>query len=311
MKNLSIKLPLAVGALLMGTTAAFAQSSTETQSFSASVSGALQGDTGFLTGGQVQVQGVGQGSLVLSRGIAVIDSVSGASAGLDGALNSSVPTSSAEMITTFDFDRDVNTAAAMVGIGNATAQGESIGGVGVVGSAVANAERAGTGTNAANSDPMSGSASSATSAQGSLVGSFSTQNTLQLLGQGQLFAGAQALDIGERNTGFAAGVTDVVAADDTAVVLNTLNGNLPTAIGDAAYNTGTVSGFGAGFGSTSFIDNSGAIDINVANAGNGSILATGSTGGFFGQGTTFGASAAPTLAQVNGFFTTTGNPTPP
>lgn len=309
MKNLSIKLPLAVSALLLGSTAAFAQS-TESRSFSASVSGALQGDTGFLTGGQVQVQGVGQGSLVLSRGQANIGVISGATAGLSSANPEAVPTSSSEMLTAFDFDRDVNTAAALVGVGNATAQGESIGGVGVVGSSTANAERAGTGTNTTNSDPMSGSASSVTSAQGSLVGSFSTQNTLQLLGQGGLFAGAQSLNIGERNTGFAAGETGVISASDTAITLNTLNGNLPTALGDGSYTTAAVTGFGAGFGTTSFLDNAGNIDINVANAGQGSVLATGSTGGFFGQGTTFGATATPTFAETNGFFDANSYVTP-
>jgi hypothetical protein len=301
MNNLSIKLPLAVGALLMCSTAVFAQS-TETRSFSASVSGALQSDTGFLTGGQVQVQGVGQGSMTLSRGVASIDVVSGASAGLVSSNPETVTDSSAKMVSTFDFDRDVNTAAALVGIGNATAQGESIGGIGVVGSATGSADRSGTGTNLDNSAPMSGSASSATSAQGSLVGNFSTQNTLQLLGTGSLFAAAQSLDVGERNAGFAAGVTDTVAANDTGVVLNTLSAALPAAISDAALNTTAISDFGAGFGSNSILDNTGVIDINVANAGNGSVLASTSTGGFFGQGTTFGASATPTLAETNGFF---------
>lgn len=297
MKNLSIKLPLAVGALLMGSTALFAQE-TETQSFSANVSGALQGDTGFLTGGQVQVNGVGQGSVVLSRDQSSIEVVTGATAGLTAG----IPESSSEMITTFDFSRDVNTAAALVGIGNVVAQGESIGGTGVVGSASANAERAGTNTFgpdgiAANADdaPTSGSAASPTSAQGSLVGNFSTQNTLQLLGQGTLFAGAQSLDIGESNTGVAAGSTGVVTADATAIDFSTIAAVLtPGAV--------AVTGEGAIFASESTI-NGGTIDMNVANAGQGSVLVSGSTGGFFGQGTTFGATANPTFAQTNGFFT--------
>jgi hypothetical protein len=306
MKNLSIKLPMAVGALMLCSTAVFAQS-TETQSFSANVSGALQGDTGFLTGGQVQVNGVGQGSVTLSRGEANIGVTSGATAGLTASANTPAtndifPTSSSSMVTTFEFDRDVDTAAALVGIGNVVAQGESIGGTGVVGSATANAERAGTGTGS-NSQPSSGSAASPTSAQGSLVGNFSTQNTLQLLGQGALFAGAQSLDVGETNIGVAAGLTGPVSANTTAIDFDGMVADTTA----GAIGVDTTNGNGALFFSTSVINGgtggaSGTIDMNVANAGQGSVLVSASTGGFFGQGTTFGASANPTLAETNGFF---------
>lgn len=300
MKNLSIKLPLAVGALLMCSSAAFAQSvETNVQSFSANVSGALQGDTGFLTGGQVQVNGVGQGAVVLTRGQANIGVSSGATAGLTPitGFNDAIPISSSRMVTTFEFDRDVDTAAALVGIGNVVAQGESIGGTGVVGSSTANAERSGTGTSAAPASPTSGTASAPTSAQGSLVGNFSTQNTIQLLGQGTLFAGAQALDIGETNLGIAAGVTGDVAANTTAIDFD----GLAPVLTAGALGVDDAAGGGALFVSQSTLNNP-TIDMNVASAGQGSVLVSGSTGGFFGQGTTFGASANPTFSDVGGFF---------
>lgn len=299
MKNLSIKLPLAVGALMLCSTAVFAQSiETNVQSFSANVSGALQGDTGFLTGGQVQVNGVGQGAVVLTRGNANIGVSSGATAGLTPIVgfNDAIPTSSSRMVTTFEFDRDVDTAAALVGVGNVVAQGESIGGTGVVGSSTANAERSGTGTTAGG-DPMSGTASAPTSAQGSLVGSFSTQNTIQLLGQGSLFAGAQALDIGETNLGIAAGVTGDVDANTTSIDFDGLAPDLTA----GALAVDPTNGGGALFVSQSTLNNP-TIDMNVASAGQGSVLVSGSTGGFFGQGTTFGASANPTFSDVGGFF---------
>lgn len=286
-----IVMPTAAIFALLSSTAVFAQEA-ETRSLSASVSGALQGDTGFLTGGQVQVSGVGQGAMNITRTTANIGVTAGAAGELvTGAGGTGVPTSSSDMVTTFDFARTVDTSAALVGVGNVIAQGESIGGVGVVGSSSANASRAGTVNDGGTL--RSGSASSPTTAQGSLVGQFTTQNTMSLQGQGTLFAAAQSLDIGERNAGIAAGDTGTVSANDDAVILNTM---APVLSGAPTYT-----GFGGAFASTTSLadDN---IDINVANAGQGTVSVSGSTGGFFGQGTTFGATAAPTFAQTNGFF---------
>lgn len=322
MKKNFVFAPLAVVGLLLGTTALHAQA-TDTRSVSASVSGALQGDTGFLTGGQVQVTGVGQGGVTLNRSNAAINVVAGSNAkspndpveisgtsGLSSAY-SGVPTSESSMITTFDFNRQVNTSGALVGIGTLVAQGESLGGVGVVGSANANATRAGTAT--VGSTPVSGSASTPTSAQGSLVGNFSTANNLQMVGTGSLFAGSQALNLGERNVGAAAGKTGTVNANTTGIALDGLTFAAPTS-GTAFGVTGTGSGItfasgkgGAGFFTNSEIASGGnsptTIALNVANAGNGTVNVNASTGGFFGQGTTFGATAAPTFANT-GFFRT-------
>lgn len=291
MRRFSSNLPLSAIAMLLCTTSAFAQETTLTRSLSASTSTALQGDTGFLTGGQVAVNGVGQGSVVLGRAAngATINATSGATAGIGADL---VPSSSSSMVTTFNFDRSVDTAAAMIGIGSLTAQGESIGGTGIVGASQGSSETAGTRT--VSGTDQAGSAASTTSAQAGLVGSFSTLNTIQMLGQDTLFAGAQALDIGERNAGVVGAQTGVVDADTLEV---DLAGMTPT------WTAGSmgVSGEGSFFGTQSTLEND-TIDINVANAGNGSILVTGSTGGFFGAGTVAGAAADVDFAETNGFF---------
>jgi hypothetical protein len=293
----------AVMALLLGTTALHAQA-TDTKSVSASVSGALQGDTGFLTGGQVQVTGVGQGGVTLSRNNAYIGVIAGSKASVPAdtfntvavLTQSGIPTSESSMVTTFDFNRDVNTSGALVGIGSLVAQGESLGGVGVVGSANANATRAGTSGGTA---PVSGSSSTPTSAQGSLVGNFSTANTMQLVGTGSLFAGSQALNLGERNIGASAGRTGPVSASGTSIDLTQLD--LSTTIPTSGnYTPASVTAGGAGFMTNSSLTNN-TIDLNAANAGNGSVSISASTGGFFGQGTTFGATAAPTFSNT-GFF---------
>lgn len=301
MKKNFVFAPTSVMALLLGATALHAQA-TDTRSVSASVSGALQGDTGFLTGGQVQVTGVGQGGVTLTRNNAAINVIAGSTATVPvdtnttGGVTTGVPTSGSSMVTTFDFNRDVNTSGALVGIGSLVAQGESLGGVGVVGSANANATRAGTTT--VSSLPVSGSSSTPTSAQGSLVGNFSTANTMQLVGTGSLFAGSQALNLGERNMGAAVGRTGPVSADATSIDLSTIAFASPTS--SATLAPSDVTGNGAGFWMTPSLTNN-TIALNAANAGNGTVNITASTGGFFGQGTTFGASAAPTFSNT-GFF---------
>lgn len=291
MKISSKKLSISAVALLMCSTSVYAQETTQTRSLSASTSTALQGDTGFLTGGQVSVTGVGQGSVALGRADtgATITSTSGATAGIGLDL---VPNTSSSMVTTFDFDRSVDTAGALVGIGTLTAQGESIGGTGIVGASTANSESAGTRT--VSLTDQAGSAASTTSAQAGLVGSFSTVNTIQMLGQDDLFAGAQALDIGERNSGIAGASTGLVDADTSQIDLTGMVASFtPGSLG--------VSGSGSVFATESTLENT-SIDLNVANAGGGSILVTGSTGGFFGSGTIAGAGADVDFAETNGFF---------
>lgn len=294
--NKSLVVRTSVLALLLSTSAIYAQTTAETRSVSASVSGALTGDTGFLTGGQVQVQGVGQGSVVLTSNNASVLVRGGASGGIDP--DTGLPGSQSKMMTGFAFDRSVDTRAALVGVGNVVAQGESLGGVAVVGTTSANATRSGTGENG-DGDPMAGAATSPTTAAGSLVGQFSTTNTMQMLGQGSLFAGGQQLRVGELNEGISAGMTGDVVAGVDQVNLDSLVLS-EAGEGDA---TPTATGAGAGFAMWRELTNGDTIDLNVGNAGQGSVLVSAATGGFFGQGTAFGATALPTFSETNGFFT--------
>ena len=328
----------------------------DTRNFTAGIQGALQGDTGFMTGGQVVVNGIGTGNVTLNRNNASINVNTGAS----GTGGEDAPTANAFMNTTFDFDRQVTTNAALVGRGSVVAQGESMGGTGVVGTAFSTSEASGvSGTGQAFSALADAEGS------GSLVGSFSTRNTINLQGQSELFAAAQELDLRERNVGRAAGQTGEITAGSalnfagldlglgagqaTANVTGALSdpeddksplktiGELVDALPginrndllnsgqidfaatldvgasielqvagvplDFDVSLGDIKNSGAGFGMLSIVP-SGAqqIELDVASAGGGSISVSGSTGGFFGQGTTFSAFGESSLSDVGGFF---------
>ena len=293
---------------LLGSVAMASAQTSESRSVSASVAGALQAPTGFLIGGQVQVTGVGQGSVLLTRGLANISLEAGAFADVNNA--GIVPASESRMVTTFDFSREIETAGALTGIGNVVAQGESLGGVGIVGAASANATRSGTDDSGAS--PASGSATTPTTAQGSLIGDFTTTNNMQLVGTGALFAGAQTLSIGERTQGISFGGTGLITADAASIDLDSAravmygesNGASSTADGPEVYTDSGIGG-GAGFRQASTLlggGNNTTIDFNVANAGAGTVAVSASTGGFFGEGTAFSATALPTFSQINGFF---------
>lgn len=308
MNSASLRMKTTTAILLLGAAPAFAQDVTS-ESYSGSVAGALQADTGFLTGGQVQVDGVGQGSLVMSRGQANIDVQTGTFGGTDGV----GPGSESLFLTTLDFDRQVDSGAALVGIGNVVARGESLAGSGVVGTSNSSASVAGVGTYDDDGDSenaevdFAASSTTTSSATGGLVGSLSTSNTIQMLGTGSLFAGSQALDIGERTQAYSAGVSGFVEYDGEGVIIDAIG--QPYETGADTFTTGDVTATltspagGAGFGvDTALSGDSSNIDMNVSNAGNGSILVSGSTGGFFGQGTTFGASGTLDISDVGGFF---------
>jgi hypothetical protein len=307
MKNKVLVASVSVLGLFAAVTAASAQSTTDTRSVSASVAGALQAPSGFLTGGQVQVTGVGQGAVVLTRNAANITLDAGATSDI---VNGIMPESSSRMVTTFDFSRQVETGGALVGVGSVIAQGESLGGVGIVGASSADATRAGTST--FGGSPASGSSTTPTSAQGSLIGDFTTTNNMQLVGTGTLFAGAQTLEIGERTAGVSFGNTGAISADaefidldGATVVFRALNSATPAVLVDVAPRVDFASGAGgAGFAQSSTLigANGSTIDFNVSNAGSGTVAVSASTGGFFGEGTAFGATARPTFSEVNGFF---------
>ena len=284
-------------AALLGATG-FAMAETSTSTFDASVSVLSPDETGFLIGGQVSVGGVGSGALTLSRSAAAMSLNGGASSQLDqsgfnGILDG--VTSTADITSSLSFDRQITTSGALVGLGSVISRGEAIAALGSAGAASANTTTAG--TRAANfygnaDEGGEGSATAEASAQGSLNGSLSTSNNLQLLGTSGLFAGSNGLTVGENNTALAYGSANILADGSTGIDLTT-----------AAVNGGGLSGTGNGglFNITSDLTgNNNSIAMSVSNAGNGTISISTSTGGFFtGGGAAAGSSS---LADSASYF---------
>jgi hypothetical protein len=266
-------------AVMLAAFAGVASADTFSSTYSAGVSTLSPDDTGWLTGGQVQVNGVGTGSVTLSRTTAEMSIVGQAYSGLNF-----VPEANSSIESAFSFDRDIDTSGALVGIGSVVAMGESIGATGMIGAADASAQAAGTsGTSAA------GSASADSASQASLVGSVSTTNTMQLVGTSQTFAGANGLSIGEASRALSYGSASIIAGNDI---------DLTTA---AMVDNPLLSGTGDGslFYTDSTLTNN-SIDLSASNAGGGSMLISASTGGFFSGG---GAAAgASDLSDVGGFW---------
>jgi hypothetical protein len=213
--------------------------------------------------------------------------------------------STAQITSALDFDRSITTSGALVGLGSVTARGEAIGAMGSAGAASANTTTAGTRdalTFASGSTTPGaiasyvlaggeGNATSDASAQGSLNGSLSTTNTLQLLGTSSLFAGSNGTTIGEDSTAIAYGSSDVLADGRTGIDLTSATATGTTATGNGGLFQ-LSSALTGGSGSN--------VDMSVANAGNGSISISSSTGGFFtGGGAAAGSSS---LADTNSFF---------
>lgn len=277
---------LAIAAVLGATNVALADSGTST--FGASVSVLSPDQTGFLIGGQVVVGGLGSGALTLSRSVAEMS--------LTGSANSALTYETGDLMgvesqatveSTMTFDRDITTSGSLVGTGSVVSRGEAIAAIGSAGSASANTETAGTETLGGE-----GSATSEATSQGSLNGSLSTTNTLQLLGTSGLFAGSNGLTVGETNTALAYGSSDVQSDGVTGIDLSTaaVDGDL-----DLLHGTGE----GALFNVTSAL-NGGDIDLSVSNAGNGTVSITTSTGGFFTGGGAAGGAA--TFVDNGSFF---------
>lgn len=296
-------------------TASFAMAG-DTNTFDAAVSVLSPDQTGFIIGGQVAVNGVGTGALTMTRSAANLKLEGSASSLLD--LTSDIGggpafgtgfgildgvKSTAKVTSSLDFDREITTSGALVGLGSVTARGEAIGALGSAGAASANTTTAGTrdeqlfttGVPGSTSYTLAGgegNASADASAQGSLNGSLSTSNTLQLLGTSGLFAGSNGTTIGEDSTALAYGSSDVLADGRTGIDLTSAesSGGLnPTGNGGLFELTSALRG----------VEGS-SINMTVANAGNGSISISSSTGGFFtGGGAAAGSSS---LADTNSFF---------
>jgi len=136
---------------------------------------------------------------------------------------------------------------------------------------------------------------------------------MQLVGTGALFSGAQTLTVGERTAGIAYGNSGEVDAATSLINLDAATVTIQTGAGTTASPFVTVApavafttgagGFGFAMSSTLLGASGDTIDFNVSNAGSGTVAVSASTGGFFGEGTAFSATAKPTFSEVNGFFT--------
>lgn len=275
---------LAIATLLATAGVAAAEvTSLGTAAFEGSVSVLSPDQTGFIVGGQVSVNGLGSGSLTMTRSVAnmsLTGSASSAPTAVAGALSG--VNSAADVTSTLDFSRSITTSGSLVGQGNVVSRGEAIAALGSAGAASANTSLAG--VNAGGE----GSATAEATAQGSLNGSLSTSNTLQLLGTSGLFAGSNGLTVGETNSAVAYGSADITADNTLAgVVLNgaTIGGSGPTGDGALFDVTSTLTGD--------------SIAMSVSNAGNGTISITTSTGGFFTGG---GAAGGATSFVDSGSF---------
>ncbi len=265
----------------------------ESSAFEASVSVLSPDDTGFIIGGQSSVNGLGSSSVVLTRSAADLSITGNALSELynNGSGDLVGVTSDADITSALNFNRNITTAGSLVGQGNVVARGEAIGAIGTAGAASAGTSTAGVSVNG------EGSATADATAQGSLNGSVSTANTLQLLGSNGLFAGSNGLSVGEQNQAIAYGSATIDADGVTGINLT-----------DAA-QTGTGLWTGVGQGALFVVDSTltsqtsssaTGIELSVSNAGNGTISLTTSTGGFFTGGGFAGGSA--THIDSNSFF---------
>lgn len=287
---------LAIAALLA--TAGVAAADSVTSAFEGSVSVLSPDQTGFIIGGQVSVAGLGTGALTMTRSVAdmsLTGSASSAPAGTAAALRGAG--ADAEVLSTLDFSRSITTSGSLVGQGNVVSRGEAIAALGSAGAASASTSIGGV-TENDDSTTSEGSATAEATAQGSLNGSLSTSNTLQLLGTSGLFAGSNGLTIGEENTAVAYGNADITSDSSLAGVVLT---------GANITEAGAVTGQGALFNVTSTLSDDDAdttdassIAMSVSNAGNGTISITTSTGGFFTGGGAAGGSTS--FANSNSFF---------
>ena len=271
-----------------------------TSAFEASVSVLSPDATGFIIGGQTAVNGLGSSSVVLSRAAAELAVSGGASSLLDSnSYGVTGATSDSFIDSALNFEREITTAGSLVGQGSVVATGQAIASIGTAGAASATTSTGGTDATAGE-----GSATADASAQGSLNGSVSTANTLQLLGTNGLFAGSNGLSVGEQNQANAYGSALITADGVTGIDLNDASltdtgTGLLTGIanGDGALfavNSNLTSTIGTGSSAPT------GIELSVSNAGNGTISLTTSTGGFFTGGGFAGGAA--TFADTGSFF---------
>lgn len=293
---MKLKLSVSVIAIaaVVGTAAVAADNGTST--FDASVSVLSPDQTGFIIGGQVAVTGLGSGALTLSRSAAQMNVAGGAVSGLDYVIESPYLDgvgAGSYVNSSLVFDREISTSGSLVGQGSVTARGEAIASMGTAGAASADTATAGTREATIGVEGGEGSATASSNTQGSLNGSVSTANTLQLLGTSGLFAGSNALTVGETNKAFAGGSAMVLADGVSDIDLAGATIDYGTDANDLPFGT---DGDGALFGVLSSLHGANSdIEMSVSNAGNGTISLTTSTGGFF----TGGGAAAGSATHVD------------
>lgn len=304
MKIMQTTSALAIATLLA--TAGFATADSLTSSFEGSVSVLSPDQTGFIIGGQVSVNGLGSGSLTMTRSLAemtLTGSAASAPAGTATAIEGAG--ADAKVLSTLDFSRSISTSGSLVGQGSVVSRGEAIAALGSAGAASASTSVGGVTEATSTADSKEGSASAEATAQGSLNGSLSTSNTLQLLGTSGLFAGSNQLTVGEKNSAIAYGNADITSDSNLTGVK--LNGAQIDTTGETINATGE----GALFNVTSQLTDdtstsASQIAMSVSNAGNGTISITTSTGGFFTGGGAAGG--ATSFANSNSFFSAASTP---
>lgn len=300
-----MKLKLSASVIAIAAMAGTGSYAADTSTFDAAISVLSPDQTGFIIGGQVAVTGLGSGTLTMSRSTAEMSVIGGASSLLDAVTNTDYlhgVVSGSNVTSSLAFDRAISTTGSLVGQGSVTARGEAIASMGTAGAASADTSTAGTRADvlAGNGDVLiaggEGSATASSSSQGSLNGSVSTANTLQLLGTSGLFAGSNALTVGEANQAIAGGSSTIRADGETGVDLTGASISYGSAgpIGLPTVAIAQDKDGGAVFGTKSTLL-SNTIDMSVSNAGNGTISLTTSTGGFF----TGGGAAAGSATHVD------------
>lgn len=275
-------------AAIMGATGAFAGGSS---TFDAAVSVLSPDQSGFIIGGSVLVNGLGSGAVTLTRSAAEMAVTGNASSLLNTATNNSPYLDGvdafSDITSSLHFDRDIETAGSLVGVGSVVATGQAIASMGTAGASTASTTTAGTRdtmTSGALTPGGQGSASADSATQGSLNGSLSTSNTLQLLGTSGLFAGSNGLIVGEANQALSYGSATVNADGVTGIDLT----GAASAGGAGSLLAGANDG--ALFVLSSVLNNN-SIDLSVSNAGSGTVSLNTSTGGFFTGGAAAGGSA--------------------
>lgn len=291
-----MKLKLSASVIAIAAMAGTGSFAADTSTFDAAVSVLSPDQTGFIIGGQVAVTGLGSGALTLSRSAAEMSVTGGAYSALNPAVNAGYldgVDSDSFIESSLVFDRSISTSGSLVGQGSVTSRGEAIASMGTAGAASAETSTAGTRDTVGDVAGGEGSATASSSTQGSLNGSVSTANTLQMLGTSGLFAGSNALTVGENNKAIGAGYASIVADGETGIDLN--DAYIDYGIDDTDLAT-VDGGDGAVFGVKSALTGlNNNIAMSVSNAGNGTISLTTSTGGFF----TGGGAAAGSATHVD------------